>query len=233
MFNRKKCKKCGDKISDKYEFCPNCGTRIDENPKDWGMLGKNDIPQEENPFQNSLLGGAGFGMLNKMLGNAMKMLEKEMQKEVNQNDVNSTKQNPKTNFELFINGKRIDPKNIKISQKQIPINEKNSINQQINENKTPEIELKRFDKDQQKKFSKLSQEEPQTNIRRLSNKIIYELKVPGVKSIEDVSIAKLENSIEIKAITKEKAYFKLIQIKLPILKYELKENNLVLELAEK
>ena len=75
-----------------------------------------------------------------------------------------------------------------------------------------------------------SHEKNQTNIRRLSNKIIYEIQIPGVKSIEDVSIVKLQNSIEIKAITKDKAYEKTIKISFPILDYKIQENNLILEL---
>ena len=219
MFKKKKCKRCGEKISDKYDFCPSCGTKIDDD-ENWGMLGKNDFNQETNPFENSLFGNAGFGMLNKMLGSAMKMLEKEMQK-----DITQTPSNPKNNFELYINGKRINPKNIKVLQKQIPFKKQDSLKKQIKSFKE-----KNFNETQKKEFTKLPREEPQTNIRRLSNKIIYEIQIPGVKSIEDVSIVKLQNSIEIKAITKDKAYEKTIKISFPILDYKIQENNLILEL---
>ena len=65
----------------------------------------------------------------------------------------------------------------------------------------------------------------------MSNKVIYEIELPGVKSTEDVSIIKLENSIEIKAVTKDKSYFKLLPIKLPISGYKVADEKLILELS--
>ncbi len=86
-----------------------------------------------------------------------------------------------------------------------------------------------------KKFAGLPKKEPETNIRRLSNKIVYEIKMPDVKSIEDVSITQLESSIEIKALAtpkrkKKYVYSKIIPVNLPIKKYNLLKEKLVLEL---
>ena len=81
MFKKNECKKCRKKINDKYEFCPYCGSSLNENFKneDWGMLGKNDFFEEQKQSVNSSFGG---GVLGKMLGTAMKMFEKELQKEI-------------------------------------------------------------------------------------------------------------------------------------------------------
>ncbi len=54
--------------------------------------------------------------------------------------------------------------------------------------------------------------------------------MPGVKSIKDISIRSLENSIEIKAIAKEKAYYKIIRIGIPIIRYNFDKEKLTLEL---
>ena len=107
MFNRKKCGNCENTISKKYEFCPYCGSSTTENSEkreDLGMLGGNDFMNEFDRFSKSIFGGVGRSMINKMLGSAMKMLEKEMQKEVNKKD----NLQPKSNFQLFINGKKIN-----------------------------------------------------------------------------------------------------------------------------
>jgi len=217
MFNKKKCKKCNKKISDSYDFCPHCGSPINPQSEDWGILGKNDILSESNNFPNQLFGGLSGKMLNKMLGGAMKMLEKEMQREIqNQNNF------PKTNFELFINGKRINPRNIKVTKRPIT---KKPIKKQIPQINLPNEKLSGF--------SKLPRQEPKTNVRRFSEKVIYEIELPGVKAIKDVSITRLENSIEIKATSKEKAYFKSIPINLPITNYNLSEEKLILELETK
>jgi len=83
------------------------------------------------------------------------------------------------------------------------------------------------------KFAGLPKKEPETNIRRLSNKVIYEVNLPGVKSVKDVSIAQFENSIEIKALAKDKVFSKIIPINLPIRNYNLSKGKLTLELDAK
>jgi HSP20 family molecular chaperone IbpA len=98
---------------------------------------------------------------------------------------------------------------------------------------TEKLKKSQFTAEKQKKFSELKKEEPKTNIRRLSNRVIYELEMPDVKSLEDVSIIKLENSIEIKAIGKEKAYVKRMPINMPVVDYELSDGRLILELGVK
>ncbi len=88
----------------------------------------------------------------------------------------------------------------------------------------------RFTKAQSEKFAKLPRKEPKTSVRRLTDKIIYEIILPGVKNEKDIIINKLQNSIEIKAFTKDKAYFKLIPIDMPIKDYYLEKDKLILEL---
>jgi len=159
------------------------------------------------------------GILGKMLNGTLKMLEKEIQKE--QQDMNN--QNPANkNFELFINGKKVNPKNIQVTRQPIQQNYQPQKRKAIN---LPQNKLK--------KFKDLVQEEPQTEIRRLSDLIIYEIKLPGVKTDEDISIQNLAGSIEIKAISKDKAYFKTITINLPITGYSFEKENLILELEAK
>ncbi len=99
MFNKKKCFKCGKKISKEYDFCPYCGNPLDDN-NNWGMLGKNDSIFEDsgNPFQSPFFNNS---MINKMLGNAMKMLEKEMKKTMKE-------EKPRTRLQLYINGKKVN-----------------------------------------------------------------------------------------------------------------------------
>lgn len=216
MFKKKICKNCNKKISDKFSFCPNCGRSINENKENYGMLGRND--NLNDPFEElskNMFGGISGKMFNKMLGGAMKMLEKEMQKSMKP-------ENMKTNFELYINGKKIPAENIKITKKPISVKpEKKQTHQNI------------FSEENLKKFSSLPKKEPSANVRRLSDKVVYEIEVPGVKSIQDILINKLENSIEIKAIAKNTAYKKILQVDLPLKRYKLDKEKLVLELGVK
>ncbi len=217
MFSKKTCNKCGEKTSSKHDFCPYCGNNlIKENLEDYGMLGLNDeIDFEQNEFGGLL----GNNLLNKMFGSAVKMLEKELQKEFKNQNI-SQKMPQGTNFEIIINGKRISPENIRFTQKIIEPEK-----QKRTRKTTPKMSLESI-----KKISKMPKHEPSTSIRRLANKVIYELDIPGVKSINDISITKLENSIEIKAFAGNKAYSKLIPINLPITNYELSDGKLTIEL---
>jgi len=215
MFKKRKCKNCKRKINNSYDFCPHCGDSSNENPQDWGMLGKADTANEFEQFSNSLFGGVGGKIIGGMLGKTLKMLEQEMQKEFQ-----SKTPTPGKNFELIINGKRIDPKNIKVSHPTQVIRKPRKI-------------LPNISNEALKKISTLPKKEPLTNIRRLAEKVIYEINMPGVNSLKDISIIKLESSIEIKAIANKKAYFKVIPINLPIINYKFLDEKLILEFGIK
>ena len=55
-------------------------------------------------------------------------------------------------------------------------------------------------------------EEPETKIQKAQNKQIITLNLPDVKSLDDIEIRQLQQSIEIRAFAGDKAYFKLIPI---------------------
>ena len=231
MFSKKTCKRCGRKTSKNDSFCPTCGTPLNKTQRreDFGMLGEDDSFDEMESLSNSLfgglggMGGIGGGFMNKMISNTMKMLEKEMEREMQgggakpqNNNINNNL--PRTRVKLMINGKEI---NLNNGMKEAESNEKKE--------KQKAIKFKKFSEEQAKKFSKLPRKEPKTDLKRIADKISYEIEIPGVDSFEDVSILPLENSIEIKAITKEKAYSKLIPLNLPIVNYAFSKGLLVLE----
>jgi rRNA maturation endonuclease Nob1 len=210
MFNKKECLACGKKVKNDYEFCPFCGNKIKSNKKDWGLLGKNDSNEEFENFTQNIFGGFGSGILNKMLNNTMKMLEKEMQKEMKMQ-----RKFPQSNMQLFINGKKIELPNMETQTQK--------------EKETQKIKSIHFSSTNQEKFASLSQKEPSTNIKRLDESVIYEINLPQVNSIKNISVVKLENSVEVKAISKNNAYFKSIPINLDLLGYEFENEKLILE----
>ena len=223
MFKRKECQNCRKKISSSYDFCPYCGNSLTgkKRKEDFGMLGRDDridrIEDEFERFTKSVFGGIGGNMIGKMLGSAIKILEKEMEKEMKRK--NPSYNHPKTNFQLFINGKKLN----------IGEEGSNPFLQKSAKRKVKKVRLNQFSEENLKKFLSLPREEPSTNIRRLSNKVVYEINIPEVESIEDISITPLESSIEVKAIGKSKSYFKLIPINLPIKVCKLLKEKLVLE----
>lgn len=218
MFKKNKCNKCGNSVKGRYEFCPYCGLKIQKNSKnEFGMLGQRDIENDFPEIMNPFFGNMNSGLIGGIFNQTMKMLEKEIEKEIK----STQKSQRRDNFELYINGKKVDPSKIKFTEK--PVKEK-----QIKEKPS-----KILASDKQKKFSSLPKEEPSIKLKRLSDSIIYEIDVPGVKSVEDVSILRMENSIEIKALSEKKAYSKIIPVSLPIIDYTIEDGKLILELETK
>jgi hypothetical protein len=56
-------------------------------------------------------------------------------------------------------------------------------------------------------------EEPEAEIKDLAIKQIIKIKLPDIKNADDIEVKKLEQSIEVKAVAGDKAYFKLIPTK--------------------
>ncbi len=247
MFGRKKskCYNCSKEIESKFEFCPYCAAPQEKN-EDYGILGKTDDLNElddviKHSFASPPAGKSlGDTMFNKILSNAVKMLSQEFQKiekskfEPKENPSRMPKMpsNSKTNFELYINGKKIPiERNIAgISISPMPMQQIERIGSQKTAKKAKKSRAG-ISNSTIKLAAKLPRTEAKAELKRTANQVIYELKTPGLKSIKDVLISKLENSIEIKAFTKDAVYFKTLPIKLPLTKYFLspEEEKLVLE----
>ena len=212
MLKKSRCVKCKRKINKNYRFCPHCGYGDrDFEEGDWGMLGKDDLISQNN-FQLPI-------GLNTIFNSLMKNLNNQL------NNSYSPKKNP--NAKIRNNGISISISTPGNNAPDLKINSQKEI-------KKPSKKIpSQFSKENAKKFSELPKKEPKTNLRRLSNKVIYEIEIPEVKSLKDISIIRLESSIEIKAISKNTAYFKKIPINFPIVSYNFSEETLILEFGIK
>jgi|TARA_Y100000310_G_scaffold342053_1_gene443534 hypothetical protein len=234
MFGNK-CSNCNTRVRKDFEFCPSCGSDLNSNfeKEDFGFLGRNDSVEE--PIQDSFPNFSD-SFMDKMFSTAMKMLENQMRnlnEEVARNP--NHPMNPRNkrhrqnlpndlNIQFFVNGKKVfnNPNNQHLNNQ----NNQQQTQAQVNQIR---IDPKVFT-DKLKKSSKLPKKEPQSKLKRISNKIVYELHVPGVKSVEDILINQLENSIEIKALSNKHLYSKSLNLNLPILRYKLKNDFLTIEL---
>jgi hypothetical protein len=221
----KRCSKCEKKVNRKFDFCPYCANPLKQ--EDYGLLGSSDDIQELNNIIPQNLGmGIGSSIFEKMLSGAMKMVEKEINnisKKEAQLDSLERQARGRTNFELFINGRRVNlPGNIEgIQIEEAPVS-KRIKQQQIQKNpKISETLLKHS--------QNLPRKEAKSRVIRTTEKITYELDVPGLDSRENVLINKLESSLEIKVYTKKAVYFKALPIKAMPKKYFIKEEKLILE----
>ncbi len=53
-------------------------------------------------------------------------------------------------------------------------------------------------------------EEPRTEVKRIGDRIVVDMEMPGVRDEKDIEISSLENSIEVRAVAGDKAYFKIL-----------------------
>jgi len=225
MLIRKKCQRCGRKISKEYDFCPYCGNdfrweKAKNNERDYGMLGKEDALNEFPSFgmplnMGNLLNSSMFNSLFKEFDKQFREFDKELPKNnVKKNGISiSISMGDGKNPDVKISGFGPDFKNLK------------------NESREKTMPKQELTDEEARKLSKLPKKEAKTEVRRFSNKIVYEIELPGIKSLRDIIINRLENSIEIKAFSEENAYFKLLPVNLPIINYKLEDNKLILELA--
>ncbi len=219
MFRKKSCENCGEKISGKENFCPNCGKELKSNSKkdDWGMLGKEDFEEFREEIRLPKGMNLLFNTLIKSLDKQFQELEKGAREKID--SPNIKKSGVSVNISISGNS----PPKIKIDQFG------NRLGKEKTFREIKGVQMK-LSPEKMKKLSNLPKKEPQIKRKRISDSIIYELNIPGVKSIEDVSIVRLENSIEIKAIGNKYVYQKIIPINLPIINYDISNGKLILEL---
>jgi hypothetical protein len=214
MFKKKKCKNCGKKVDKSYDFCPHCGSPFSEN-ENWGMLGKDDFTPFSEEMKLPMGMGTLFNSLIKNLERQFKDLDKEITDKKEEDIINGISINISTSGDY--------PPKIKIKQfGDAPKAKK--ITKEIKN-----VPMKNLSQEKLKKISKLPKEEPSTEMRRLANGVIYDIILPGVKSVDDISIIRLESSTEIKAIADKIVYSKIIPVNLPIRNYKFSDGKLILE----
>lgn len=86
--------------------------------------------------------------------------------------------------------------------------------------------------EEQKRRNSLPKKQAESNIKRIGDRIIYQIITPGIKSKKDVVITKLENSLEIKAYSKDNCYIKTIPLRLELIEYSVEDNSVFLELKQ-
>jgi hypothetical protein len=238
MFRKKKikCMGCGKKIEKKFDFCPYCGH---------SMRGKEEFKDFQKEFEKAIkmpfFVKFPFRQLmkqfEKQIGSQMREYDKGLENQKKSGKVaKEIRKIPISGLSISIGGSGTGKPVIKIKQVGKP--EMMKIMTARSEENTGKLtrekikkEMGKLSKIKARKFAKLPKTEPETKVRRLTDKIVYEIALPGVKSVKDIIIHKLENSIEIKAFAKDKAYFKLIPIALPMKRYKLEKEILILELV--
>lgn len=238
MFSKKKCPRCSRKIEKDYEFCPYCGKdfraeRRFQKQKDFGLLGEDDILTPNLNIGMPLGFGNLFQSLLKEVDKQFHELDKEIAKErLSETEFTKLKEQsekgkfPGSGISISISSMNNGKPEIRVKSFGPDFKDISSSSQA-----KAKIHKSELTDEDAKKLSKLPRREAEARVRRLSNKLVYELELPGVKDLKNVIINKLENSTEVKAFSNNTAYFKLLPIKLKLLNYKLKDSKLILEFS--
>lgn len=219
FFNKKnkkqemKCDNCKSNINEDFSYCPYCGNILfdpHQRSKDLGMLGKTDTLND--PAFKQKIAENNLTITDKMIGAIFNSLVKNLDQQMNQS--NRPMQNPG---------------NIKIK---IGIANPNKMQKQ-NPKKTTKHDFSHnsISKEQLDKISKLPKTNAKTDMKRLGDKIIYDLHAPGIESIKDIFISKLESGYEIRALAKNKVYVNSLPVNLPIHSFTLTTEKLSIEFS--
>jgi len=196
VFERKICPNCGEKVKESWEFCPRCGEEIDiEKPREKELV---------TPF-GSIFGDIDkeFERIDKIFGfDSFKLPTFKMKPGMKGGGISITVQSgtgmePKVEVKTSGEYKKLEPE----------LKRKLGVKPAIEEVGEEKVEKKK----REVKLPKVT-EEPETEIQTIGNKQIISIKLPDVKNEDDIEIKKLEQSIEVKALAGDKAYFKLIPV---------------------
>ena len=199
----KKCDSCAKRVSSKFDFCPHCGDPFNGSRRsdDFGMFGEGNASNIEENVK------IPFGM-EKMVNSLVKQLEKQM------DSMDFSNGNAPKGFKIHVStGKpQMNPQVVQEQPKnEGPIMEEVSTKESIRRGKLPRVEV-------------------DSRMKRLSDRIIYEISTPGVKSKGDVVLGELATGLEIRAYSKDKCFTKFIPLKVEVIGYYLKNETLFVEL---
>ncbi len=201
--NEMKCENCNSEVEERFNYCPYCRTPLFDKEtelKNYGMLGKDDVIERELAANPGSI--ADFGIADKIIGSLVNSLVKNLDKQFKEMEKSEIKNMP--------NGIKIS-----IGHPQTK--------------KSPNSLKKTISEEQLKKMSSLPRVPAKTNIKRLSDKVIYELTTPGVESNSDIFVSKLESGYEVKAIGDKKIYVNSLPIDLPLKGFSVDKNRLSVE----
>jgi hypothetical protein len=201
---KRKCKNCSKKISKKFNYCPWCGLSFKQEKErtNFGMLGRKD---DNNPFGNEIK--LPFG-LNKIMGSLLKQLETEIQNSA------GNQQNQKG---IRIEVMRGMPKQMKLVDQNM---------QERPKVKSLDSPISEAEKERRMNLPKI---EAESRLKRIGDEIIFELKVPGIKSKKNISFDIMEKGTGIRAYTKEACYTKVLPITPDNLEFSIKKDLVIIE----
>ncbi len=197
---KRKCLACAEKVDKKFNFCPYCGASF-------------KARREKNDF--GMLGRDDFGDgmrveqklpfgMEKIMGSLIKQLEKQM---------------GNMNFEGM-------PKGIRINV----VRGNPQMNQVVREVPKEKKEMPTISSEEAERRMGLRKVDAESRVRRLADRIVYEIEAPGVRDKGDVVVTELATGLEIRIYCEDKCYVKFIPLKVELIRYSVRKELVSVEL---
>lgn len=220
----KKCPNCGRKVEGDWEFCPWCGYD----------LGTEDFNERINKLIKDSFNIFDFSIMD---------MDKEIEKFLKSKPVkggslsitfqSGTGMEPKIEIKTSGEFKKLEPE----IKKQLGLEEKvKEISSFRGERektakKEESIEKVHAAKPAERPTPKVT-EEPVTQMVQKGRKRKIIINLEGVKSLDDIDIRRIGNSLEIKAFAGDKVYFKVLPFEGEIVSTKFKDSTLVIDAVE-
>ena len=189
------CQNCSSKVEKSWEFCPSCGEalRVEE---------QRDLFSEI--FEKF---GQEFADMNKMFQSQMEVFDLtpmfKKSKVAQQgggftiNIISSGDKPPQVSVHTFGD---VDDKKIK-----------QQVYSQLSHQQEKPFEIEEGAQKTVRNKSYGPTEEPKTKVEKAGQKVLVEMELPEVKKEADIEINELESSVEVKAVSDKKAFFKILK----------------------
>jgi hypothetical protein len=223
--DKEKCPDCKSGLEKEFSFCPYCGLSLvdkEQEMKKYGLLGKNEF--EDRTSANTMLAQEGFGFSDKIFSTIFNSLMKNMEKQMRQAGSSGIPDLSNAEVRPVPGGF-----SIKISNVSPGMGGKIPNSQKIQAQKPQRQTARKVSSEQLNKISSMPRISAKSNVKRLGNKIVYELGIEGVKSPDDIFVSKLEKGYEIKAIGDKHVYVNTIPLDLPVKTFKLDKDKITFE----
>ncbi len=209
------CPRCMARISDEWQYCPRCGSAVrrDVGASDdiFSRLRK-EVAEFDKFFEKD------FGFVNIRPDTGFKPQSRGFSIKI----VNKPGAAPKVSIQTFgdvdaetirkrvegslgVKGTVTPRQQKQFNMPDIPKETKQALHpSHETEHAVQEAEYGR------KRQEEMVQEEPEAKVSNLGDRLVVEIPLPDVQDRKDIDIKDLESSIEVKAIAKDKVYFKIL-----------------------
>lgn len=213
-----KCPQCKSEMEEEFSFCPYCGLSLldkEREEKDFGLLGRNEFADRTSA--NTMLAQEGFGFSDKMFNALFNNIMKSMEKQLKNTDKDIANNLSNAKIKPIPGGFSISIGPVQANRQQAEEKPK-----QTTSRRGPTTE-------QLKRISSLPRKSAKSSVKRLGNKIVYELGMEGIKSANDIFVSKLEKGYEIKALSDKHVYVNTIPLDLPVKTFKIDKDKITVE----